>query len=122
MSYDRRSGIATGRGYTGSAFRPPTFRTHPADLITDADTSLTRLPMTTHQQLGRNLALARYDLVRKSLQRTERKAEQTYRYPTNRRWPKAGGMTAMRRTKRMPWLTHAPSGTHPRTCRADFTL
>jgi glycine/D-amino acid oxidase-like deaminating enzyme len=50
MSYDRRSGIATGRGYTGEGVATSNLSGRVlADLITEADTPLTKLPMTTHR-------------------------------------------------------------------------
>jgi glycine/D-amino acid oxidase-like deaminating enzyme len=50
MSYDKASGIATGRGYTGEGVATANLSGRVlSDLITEADTPLTTLPMTTHK-------------------------------------------------------------------------
>jgi hypothetical protein len=50
MAYDRRTGIATGRGYTGEGVATANLSGRVlADLITETDSELTRLPMTTHR-------------------------------------------------------------------------
>jgi glycine/D-amino acid oxidase-like deaminating enzyme len=50
MNYDKRTGIATGRGYTGEGVATANLSGRVlADLITETDSPLTRLPMTTHQ-------------------------------------------------------------------------
>lgn len=85
MAYDRRTGIATGRGYTGSGVSTANLSGRIlADLITERDTPLTRLPMTTHRSPNWEPEPLRWlgtTLVRKSLQRTERIAEKTGKYP-----------------------------------------
>jgi glycine/D-amino acid oxidase-like deaminating enzyme len=51
MTYDRASGVATGRGYTGEGVATANLSGRVlADLITERDTDLTRLPMTRHQE------------------------------------------------------------------------
>ena len=50
MTYDRRTGIATGRGYTGEGVATANLSGRVlADLITETDSPLTRLPMTGHR-------------------------------------------------------------------------
>lgn len=50
MRYDRATGIATGRGYVGEGVATANLSGRVlADLITETDTDLTRLPMTTHR-------------------------------------------------------------------------
>lgn len=50
MSYDRASGIATGRGYTGEGVATANLSGRVlSDLITEADTPLITLPMTSHK-------------------------------------------------------------------------
>jgi glycine/D-amino acid oxidase-like deaminating enzyme len=49
MTFDRRTGIATGRGYTGEGVATANLSGRVlADLITETDSDLTRLPMTRH--------------------------------------------------------------------------
>lgn len=49
MTYDKTTGIATGRGYTGEGVATANLSGRVlADLITESDTDLTRLPMTSH--------------------------------------------------------------------------
>lgn len=49
MSFDRKTGIATGRGYTGDGVATTNLSGRVlSDLIIEADTPLTTLPMTTH--------------------------------------------------------------------------
>lgn len=50
MSFDRASGIATGRGYTGDGVATTNLSGRVlSDLILERDTPLTTLPMTTHR-------------------------------------------------------------------------
>jgi glycine/D-amino acid oxidase-like deaminating enzyme len=50
MSFDKRTGIATGRGYTGDGVATTNLSGRVlSDLITEADTPLTTLPMTSHK-------------------------------------------------------------------------
>jgi glycine/D-amino acid oxidase-like deaminating enzyme len=50
MAYDPRTGIATGRGYTGEGVATSNLSGRVlADLITETDSTLTHLPMTSHQ-------------------------------------------------------------------------
>jgi glycine/D-amino acid oxidase-like deaminating enzyme len=50
MSYDRRTGIATGRGYTGEGVATSNLSGRVlAGLITETESALTHLPMTSHQ-------------------------------------------------------------------------
>jgi glycine/D-amino acid oxidase-like deaminating enzyme len=50
MSYDRRTGIATGRGYTGEGVATANLSGRVlADLITETESDLTNLPMTSHE-------------------------------------------------------------------------
>ncbi len=51
MTYDRSSGVATGRGYSGEGVATANLSGRVlADLITEQDTDLTRLPMTRHEE------------------------------------------------------------------------
>ncbi|HET7036182.1 MAG TPA: FAD-dependent oxidoreductase [Thermomicrobiaceae bacterium] len=85
MSYDPRTGIATGRGYTGEGVATANLSGRVlADLITGADSELTHLPMTAHRSPDWEPEPLRWlgvNAVRKSLARVERQAEQTGRYP-----------------------------------------
>lgn len=85
MTYDRRSGIATGRGYTGDGVATANLSGRVlADLITETDSDLTRLPMTTHP--GRTwerepIRWAGVTFVRRGRQRLLTQVERTGRYP-----------------------------------------
>jgi glycine/D-amino acid oxidase-like deaminating enzyme len=50
MAYDRTNGVATGRGYTGEGVATSNLAGRVlADLITETDSPLAHLPMTSHQ-------------------------------------------------------------------------
>lgn len=84
MSYDRQSGIATARGYTGEGVATSNLSGRVlADLITESDTDLTRLPMTTHQAPDWEPEPLRWlgvTLVRRRLAAEQRKWERLGRY------------------------------------------
>jgi len=85
MSYDRASGIATARGYTGEGVATSNLSGRVlADLITESDTALTSLPMTTHQAPDWEREPLRWlgvTLVRKRLAAEQRKWERLGRFP-----------------------------------------
>lgn len=85
MQFDRQSGIATGRGYTGEGVATANLSGRVlADLITEQDSDLTRLPMTQH--VARDwepepIRWAGVTFVRSSRQRMIEQVERTGRYP-----------------------------------------
>jgi glycine/D-amino acid oxidase-like deaminating enzyme len=85
MSYDRRSGIATGRGYVGDGVAIANLSGRVlTDLITETDSDLTRLPMTTHCSREWEREPMRWlgvTFVRRSRQRIQEEVERTGRYP-----------------------------------------
>ena len=85
MSYDKASGIATGRGYVGEGVATANLSGRVlADLISEADTPLTRLPMTTHQTKPWEPEPLRWlgvKFVTLSRKRMMDKVERTGRYP-----------------------------------------
>lgn len=85
MSFDRRNGIATGRGYTGEGVATANLSGRVlTDLITEADSDLTRLPMTAHRSSTwepEPLRWAGYRMVNISRRRSTRQVEATGSYP-----------------------------------------
>jgi glycine/D-amino acid oxidase-like deaminating enzyme len=85
MSYHRRTGIATGHGYTGEGVATANLSGRVlADLITETHSDLTRLPMTTHHSRQWEPEPFRWlgaKFVMTSRLRTLRKVEQTGAYP-----------------------------------------
>ncbi len=85
MQYDRKSGIATGRGYSGQGVAAANLSGRVlADLITEQDTELTHLPMTQHvarEWEPEPIRWAGVTFVRKSRQRRTAEVERTGRYP-----------------------------------------
>lgn len=84
MSYDRHTGIATGRGYTGEGVATANLSGRVlSDLITETDSELTRLPMTTHtsrQWEPEPLRWAGVTFVRRSRKKMQEEVERTGRY------------------------------------------
>jgi glycine/D-amino acid oxidase-like deaminating enzyme len=85
MSYDRRTGVATGRGYTGEGVATANLAGRVlVDLITERDSPLTRLPMTTHRSRTwepEPLRWAGVTFVRRGRQKLLQQVERTGRYP-----------------------------------------
>ncbi len=85
MSFDRASGIATGRGYTGDGVATTNLSGRVlSDLITETDSDLTKLPMTTHQSPDwepEPLRWAGVTFVRHSRVRLLEKVEREGGYP-----------------------------------------
>lgn len=85
MAYDPATGIATARGYTGEGVATSNLSGRVlSDLITGKNTDLTRMPMLNHHSPNWEPEPLRWmgaTFVRKSLQRVERQAEKTGRYP-----------------------------------------
>jgi glycine/D-amino acid oxidase-like deaminating enzyme len=85
MSYDRRRGVATGQGYTGEGVATANLSGRVlADLITDTDSDLTKLPMTRHQPRSwepEPLRWAGVKAVMTSRRRTMRQVQKTGKYP-----------------------------------------
>jgi glycine/D-amino acid oxidase-like deaminating enzyme len=85
MRYDRATGIATGRGYVGEGVATANLSGRVlADLITEADTPLTRLPMTAHNSRPWEPEPLRWlgvKFVTLSRKRMLAKVERTGRYP-----------------------------------------
>lgn len=88
MTYDRRTGIATGRGYSGQGVGTANLSGRVlADLITEADTELTHLPMTIHHSHNWEPEPLRWlgiSYVRRSMRRLNEQIERTGRYPEKR--------------------------------------
>ncbi|HUG16041.1 MAG TPA: FAD-dependent oxidoreductase, partial [Thermomicrobiales bacterium] len=89
MRYDRRNGVAMGYGYTGEGVATANLSGRVlADLITEADTELTRLPMTRHQPIDWEPEPIRwlgYSIVRRGRRRADEEVERTGSYPEKRR-------------------------------------
>ena len=85
MAYNPGTALATARGYTGEGVATSNLSGRIlADLITGKSSELTELPMTRHQSPDwepEPIRWAGATFVRKSLQRIERQAEETGRYP-----------------------------------------
>jgi glycine/D-amino acid oxidase-like deaminating enzyme len=90
MAYDPRLGIAAGHGYTGEGVATANLSGRVlADLITETDSDLTRLPMTAHRPRKwepEPLRWAGVNAVRISRRRTNEYAESHGRYPRGRSW------------------------------------
>ena len=88
MTYDRKTGIATGRGYTGEGVATANLSGRVlTDLILDRDTDLTRLPRTSHTADLWEREPIRWTgvtFVRKSRMKHLEKAEKTGDYPTRK--------------------------------------
>jgi len=85
MTYDRRTGVATGRGYTGEGVATANLSGRVlADLITETDSPLTRLPMTAHPSRRWEPEPIRWlgvTFVRRGRQKLLQEVERTGRYP-----------------------------------------
>lgn len=85
MSYDRRTGIATGRGYTGEGVATANLSGRVlADLITETDSPLARLPMTEHHSRPWEPEPVRWlgvTFVRRGRQKMLQEVERTGHYP-----------------------------------------
>jgi glycine/D-amino acid oxidase-like deaminating enzyme len=85
MTYDKRTGIATGRGYTGEGVATANLSGRVlADLITETDSELTRLPMTKHQSKSWEPEPLRWlgvTFVTSSRKRMIKEVERTGKYP-----------------------------------------
>jgi len=85
MQYDRATGVAMGYGYTGEGVATANLSGRVlADLITGADTDLTRLPMTRHAPVDwepEPVRWAGYSLVRRGRYKLTEEVERTGRYP-----------------------------------------
>lgn len=85
MSYDRKTGIARAYGYSGEGVATTNLSGRVlADLITEKDTELTRLPMTTHVSPNWEPEPVRWTgitYVRRGIKRMEEQAEETGAYP-----------------------------------------
>jgi glycine/D-amino acid oxidase-like deaminating enzyme len=88
MSYDRRTGIATGRGYTGEGVATANLSGRVlADLITETESDLTNLPMTSHESEPWEREPFRWagvTFVRKSRIKHLEKIEKEGGYPTRK--------------------------------------
>ncbi|MGD9712751.1 MAG: NAD(P)/FAD-dependent oxidoreductase, partial [Thermomicrobiales bacterium] len=85
MTFDPKTGVATGQGYTGEGVATANLSGRVlADLITGTDSDLTRLPMTSHKIRLWEPEPIRWlgtQAVRKSMRRTTAQVEKTGRYP-----------------------------------------
>ena len=85
MTYDRRTGIATGRGYTGEGVATANLSGRVlADLITETYSPLTRLPMTGHRSRPWEPEPLRWmgvTFVRRGRQKMLQEVERTGHYP-----------------------------------------
>ncbi len=85
MSYDPRTGVATGQGYTGEGVAAANLSGRVlADLITGKDTDLTRLPMTAHKIRPWEPEPIRWlgvQAVRTSSRRSTAQVEKSGKYP-----------------------------------------
>jgi glycine/D-amino acid oxidase-like deaminating enzyme len=85
MAFDRKTGVATGQGYTGEGVATANLSGRVlADLITETDTDLTRLPMTDHRPRPWEPEPLRWlgvQAVMKSRRRTERQIDRTGKPP-----------------------------------------
>ncbi len=88
FSYDRRTGIASGRGYTGHGVATANLAGRVlADLITDRRTELTELPLVDHRSPSWEPEPFRWlgvRYVQEALLRVDAKAERTGRPPSGR--------------------------------------
>jgi glycine/D-amino acid oxidase-like deaminating enzyme len=88
MSFNRSTGVATGRGYTGEGVGTANLSGRVlADLITETDSDLTNLPMTSHQSPEwepEPFRWAGVNFVFKSRLRYLRKVEQEGGYPSRK--------------------------------------
>ena len=88
MSFNRSTGVATGRGYTGEGVGTANLSGRVlADLITETDSDLTLLPMTSHQSPDwepEPFRWAGVNFVFKSRLRYLRKVEQEGGYPSRK--------------------------------------
>ncbi|CAN5851177.1 FAD-dependent oxidoreductase [soil metagenome] len=86
MAYDPRLGVATGQGYTGEGVATANLSGRVlADLITETDSDLTKLPMTKHRQRRWEREPLRWlgvKTVIQSSRRTDRNVERTGKHPT----------------------------------------
>ncbi len=85
MRYDQRTGVALGYGYTGEGVATANLSGRVlADLITERDTELTRLPMTHHEPIDWEPEPIRwlgYSIVRRGRYRANEEVERTGQYP-----------------------------------------
>ncbi len=85
MTLDRATGIATARGYSGEGVATANLSGQVlSDLITEADTDLTKLPMTTHQSKNWEPEPLRYlgvSYVRRSMAKLNEQVEREGKYP-----------------------------------------
>lgn len=85
MTYDRHSGVALAMGYSGEGVATANLSGRVlADLITEADTELTHLPMTTRRPRAWEPEPLRWlgvTYVRRSMMRLNEEVERTGRYP-----------------------------------------
>ena len=95
MSYDRATGIATARGYTGQGVSTTNLSGRVlTDLILDVDSPLTTLPMVNHQQRSWEPEPLRWlgvRYVQRGMMAVDDKAERTGRPPTGRTLPELLG-------------------------------
>ena len=88
MRYDRSTGVAMGYGYTGEGVATANLSGRVlADLITERDTELTRLPMTQHEPVDWEPEPVRwlgYSMVRRGRYKANEEVEQTGQYPEKR--------------------------------------
>ena len=85
MRYDKRTGVAMGYGYSGEGVATANLSGRVlADLITERDTDLTRLPMTVHEPLDWEPEPIRwlgYKVVRRARYKSNDEVERTGQYP-----------------------------------------
>ena len=85
MRYDRHTCVAMAYGYTGEGVATANLSGRVlADLITEADTDLTRLPMTRHEPIDwepEPIRWAGYSIVRRGRYRADQDVERTGQYP-----------------------------------------
>ncbi len=85
MAYDPKFGIATGQGYTGEGVATANLSGRVlADLITEQDSELTTLPMTSHCPRAWEREPLRWlgvQAVMQSQRKTNRNVERTGKYP-----------------------------------------
>lgn len=85
MRYDRPTGVALGYGYSGEGVATANLTGRVlADLITERDTDLTRLPMTFHEPVDWEPEPVRwmgFSMVRRGRYKTNEEVERTGKYP-----------------------------------------
>lgn len=85
MGYNRRTGVALAFGYTGEGVCTANLSGRVlADLLTETDSALTHLPMTTHQPVlwePEPLRSLGVNLVRRARYKENEEVERTGRYP-----------------------------------------